>query len=181
MKKFLKYSGLIALGLVVAGFVLTMVTRAFVDKVAPAENWISSAAVLFGKGEVHYTYDLPILGKVEKTGIWDCELSGAALTGWIFALISILSLAGGAVLPLLKVKLSDKVAACVNLGAVVLLITAGIVTFCSLPSFVGNNDVSWMTDNFNLSFGWVLAGIFYLVAGAIAICPTVVDFISKKK
>ena len=161
-----------------------MVTRAFVDKADAAANWFSGAAALFGKGPVHYSYDITwgiIHISDSYDGVWEGGASGAALTGWIFALISILSLAGGAVLPLLKVKLSDKVAACVNLGAVVLLITAGIVTFCSLQSFAGINDKAYMLDYYNLSFGWVLAGIFYLAAGAIAICPTVVDFISKKK
>ena len=30
------------------------------------------------------------------------------------------------------------------------------------------------------SGGWVVASILYIIAGAIAVCPAVVDFVSKK-
>ena len=83
------------------------------------------------------------------------------------------------VLTVEEIKKVAKVAGLVNLCAVLLLLTAGIVLFFTVPSFMGNNGYN-SYEGWALSGGYVIAGILYIVSGAVAVCPAVVDFVSKK-
>ena len=173
MKKFLQYSGIISAVLALVGFILLIACHGIVGVDDPAGNWYSAGAVLFGNGPAKVTAFWVF------TGTFEGQPSGAALVAWIFSLVALLALICGVVLPLLKVKLSAKVAGLVNLCAVILLITAGIVLFFTVPSWMGNNGYDG--NGWGLSAGYVIAGILYIVGGAVAICPAVVDFVSKKR
>jgi len=173
MKKFLKFSGVISAALALVGFVLLIACHGVVGKDSPANNWYSAGAVLFGNGPAEVTVFWTF------TGTFEGQASGAAFVSWLFSLIALVALIAGLVLPLLKVKAFTKVAGVVNLCSVLLLLTAGIVLFFAVPSFAGNNGWS-STDGWALSGGYVVAAILYLVGGAVAVCPAVVDFVSKK-
>ncbi len=172
MKKFLQYSGIISAVLALVGFILLIACHGIVGVDDPAGNWYSAGAVLFGNGPAKVTAFWVF------TGTFEGQPSGAALVAWIFSLVALLALICGVVLPLLKVKLSAKVAGLVNLCAVILLITAGIVLFFTVPSWMGNNGYNG--NGWGLSAGYIIAGILYIVGGAVAICPAVVDFVSKR-
>lgn len=172
MKKFLKFSGIIAAALALVGFILLIACHGIVGKDDPAGNWYSAGAVLFGNGPAKVTAFWVF------TGTFEGQASGAALVAWIFSLVALLALIVGVLLPLLKVKVSDKVAGLVNLCAVVLMITAGILVFFTVPSWMGSNGYN--SDGWGLSAGYVIAAILYIASGAVAICPAVVDFLGKK-
>ena len=173
MKKFLQFSGLISCAVALVGFVLLLACHGVVGADNPAANWYSSGAVLFGKGPAQATLIVTVSGTFEG------KASGAALVSWIFSLVALLALVCGAVLTLLKAKKFAKVAGLANLCAALLLLVAGICLFFALPSFAGNNQ--WNnTNGWAISGGWVVASILYIIAGAIAVCPAVVDFVSKK-
>ena len=91
----------------------------------------------------------------------------------------------GFILPLLKVKALDKFAGILNLIAVCALVTAGILLFFSVPVFYqANKDGAigvYNQDVYHLGAGWIIGAILSIVAGAIAILPTAMDFIGKKK
>lgn len=173
MKKFLQFSGLIACAVALVGFVLLLACHGIVYSDSPATNWYSSGAVIFGKGQYQLTAFITV------TGTFEGQASGAALVSWIFSLVALLALVCAAVLPLLKNKKLLKVAGLANLCAAVLLLVAGIVLFFALPSFAGPNGWN-STNGWSLSGGWIVASILYIVAGAVALCPAVIDFVSKK-
>ena len=180
MKNVLKYSGIISFVAAAVAFILLMVTRGIVDPSAPAESWFSSGAVLFGRGPARATVYILFVGNVTiNNNDWVGQASGAALTAWIFTLVSLLGLSFGLVLPLLKKKVSDRIAGIVNLCSVLLLITAGILVFFTVPSFCGSNG--FRTDGWSLSFGYVLSAILLIVGGAFAVLPTVMDFVGNRK
>lgn len=173
MKKFLKFSGIISATIALVGFILLIACHGIVGKNDPTADWYSAGAVLFGNGPAKVTIGIAFSGTFEG------KASGAALVSWIFSLVALIALVAGLVLPLLKIKKVAKVAGLVNLCAVLLLLTAGIVLFFTVPSFMGNNGYN-SYDGWALSGGYVIAGILYIVSGAVAVCPAVVDFVSKK-
>ena len=179
MKKFLQFSGLIALATGLVGLILIMFTHSIVGTSAPSANWYSGISAIFGGGQYKWTvsgFGLTVSDVAAFTG----RNSSSALFAWIFALVALLGLIAGAVLPLLKVKGFDKFAGLVNLCSVLLLVTAGILLFFTVVNFAGQNG--WNnTDGVALGGGWVVGAILFLVAGAIAICPAVVDFVGKRK
>lgn len=175
MKKFLQFSGLIALAVGLVGFILILSTHSVVGAEAPADNWYSGVSAIFGGGTFKAT-----IGFITGQGTFDGHNSSSALFAWIFALVGLLGLVAGAVLPLLKVKGFDKFAGLVNLCSVLLLLTAGVLLFFTVTNFAGVNGWS-NTNGWALGGGWVVGAILFLAAGAIAICPAVADFVSKKK
>lgn len=179
MKKFLQFSGLIALAAGLVGLILIMSTHSVVGANAPADNWYSGVSAIFGGGNYKWTisgWGITVSDVAAFTG----RNSSSALFAWIFALVALLGLVAGAVLPLLKVKGFDKFAGLVNLCSVLLLVTAGILLFFTVVNFAGQNGWN-STENAALGGGWVVGAILFLAAGAIAICPAVADFLGKKK
>ena len=180
MKKFLQFSGLIALAAGLVGLILIMFTHSVVGASAPAENWYSGVSAIFGGGNYKWTLNLGGLGSLSDVAAFTGRNSSSALFAWIFALVALLGLVAGAILPLLKVKGFDKFAGLVNLCSVLLLATAGILVFFTVVNFAGQNG--WNdTEGAALGGGWVIGAILFLAAAGVAICPTVVDFLGKKK
>lgn len=179
MKKFLQFSGLIALAAGLVGFILIMSTHSVVGASAPADNWYSGVSAIFGGG----TYKWTLSGwgmSISDVTTFKGSNSSSALVAWIFSLVGLLGLVAGAVLPLLKIKGFDKFAGLVNLCSVLLLLTAGVLLFFTVVNFAGVNG--WNnTDGAALGGGWVVGAILFLAAGAVAICPAVADFLAKRK
>ena len=179
MKKFLQFSGLIALAAGLVGLILIMFTHSVVGASAPSANWYSGVSAIFGGGNFKWTisgFGITVSDIQAFTG----RNSSSALFAWIFALVALLGLIAGAVLPLLKVKGFDKFAGLVNLCSVLLLATAGILVFFTVVNFAGQNG--WNdTEGAALGGGWVVGAILFLAAAVVAIFPTAVDFLGKKK
>ena len=168
MKKVLQFSGLIAAVIAVVAFVLLLATPGIVYANGGISYSIDGNAVLFGS-------TTNIIGSLNAT------TKGAviALIGWILIIIAFLGLVFGFILPMVKKDLS-KAAGMLNLCAAICLIVAGIMLFFTLPSYASANGWS-KTDYYGLGAGWVVAGILAIVAGACALCPTIANFVGKKK
>ena len=179
MKKFLQFSGLIALALAVVGLVLMMVTHSVVYTDDAANNWYSGVSAIFGGGTAKITvsgFGISISSGVTEV---DAKLAWCALLGWIFALVAILVLALGALVPVLKVKALVKWGALLNFIAVGLLVVAGVFLFFTVSAFATANE--WSGSNgWGLGAGWVIAAILFIAGGVVAMCPTVVDLLGKK-
>lgn len=166
MKTFLKFSGAIAAVLAIVAFILTLATNAVVYS--------------YGNTSVSYAGTWVTFGHTESTLLGDVtyKLSWSALLAFIFAIVAIVILCAGVILPLLKVTALDKFAGILNLVAVILLVIAGVFVFIAFPTWVSANEGT--TDNGALGAGWVIAGILYIVGGCIAIAPALANFLSKK-
>ena len=168
MKTFLKYSGFLAAVIAVVGFILMMATPAF----ANGDNVITGTQAIFGEdlGE--------ILGvKSHMDAAWSATL------GWILAMVGVIALLLGVVLPLLKL---EKFAGLVNLIALVALVIAGVFVFISQPCSVttsgyGNAAITNPYSDYSLSATWIIAAILYIAAGALAILPAAMDLFGGKK
>lgn len=170
MKKFLKYSGIIAAILAIVAFILMLACPA----VRSGDDIVAKGTtVLFGKKETS-----TVLG-VTFTG--ETKLAWSALVGWIFVIVALIILLLGIILPLVKVTALEKFAGVLNLVAVVLLIVAGVFAFISLSVFCTANGLDSVPEKWSLGAGWVIAGILAIVGGVVAILPAVVDLIGKKK
>ncbi len=169
MKKVLKFAGLAACVLALVAFILLMATKSLILK-DNSGTWYSGISAVFGGGRGAV---LGYEGDAKATLAW------TALLAWIFVLVSMIILALGVILPLLKVKALDKFAGVLNLAAVALLVTAGVLTFFTVPAFAGANDIK--AENWNLGAGYIVAGILAILGGLIAIAPAAVDFLGKKK
>lgn len=183
MKKFLQFAGLISLVLAAVGFVLIMTTHALefaaANSIASSSAWYSGVAVIFGKGPAEVSGSILGIGGT-SAGNFEGNPAVTGLLAWIFALVAMIVLLLGVVLPLLKIKALEKFAGLLNLCALALLVVGGIFCFTVLPSFAAANE--WNnTDNWALGAGWVIGGILFIVAGAVAIFPTAADFLGKKK
>ncbi|MBO4856878.1 MAG: hypothetical protein J5511_05905 [Bacilli bacterium] len=176
MKKFLQFSGFIALVLGLVAFILLMASHSVVyaDNTA---NWYSGISAVFGGG----TAQVSIAGW-SNSGSVNAKLAWPALIGWILILVAMIILLAGVVLPLLKVKALEKFAGVLNLVAVAALVTAGILIFFTEPAFGAANE--WSEESikaWTLGGGYIAAGILSIVGGAIAILPAAIDFVGKKK
>ena len=169
MKKVLKFAGLAACVLALVAFILLMATKSLVLK-DNSGTWYSGISAVFGGGKG------AVLG---YEGDSNAKLAWTALLAWIFELVGMIILALGVILPLLKVKALDKFAGVLNLAAVALLVTAGVLTFFTVPAFAGANDLK--AENWNLGAGFIVAGILAILGGLVAIAPAAVDFLGKKK
>ena len=176
MKKYLKYSGLVALVFALVAFILLMASHSVVYADNPA-NWYSGISAVFGNG----TAQIDVMGW-SKSGAVDAKLAWTALIGWILILVAMIIVLAGVILPLLKIKVLEKFAGVLNLVAVGALVTAGILIFFTEPAFGAANE--WSEEAikaWTLGGGYIAAGILSIVGGAIAILPAAVDFIGKKK
>ena len=179
MKTFLKFAGLISLGLAVVGFILVMSTHSVVYTSSPADNWYSATSAIFGGGTAQIT--LSGWGITISSGVQNVDAKGAwcALLSWIFVLVGLLGLIAGVVLPLLKVKGFNRFAGLVNLCSAGLLLVGGIFLFFTVSAFGAANE--WNnTNGWGLGGGWVVAAILYIAAGAVAVFPAAVGLIEKK-
>ena len=170
MKKFLKFSGIVAALLAVVAFILFMAcpgVKSGSDVVA------KGTTLIFGKKETS-----TVLG-VTFTG--ETKLAWSALLAWIFVLVALVILLLGVILPLLKVNALEKFAGLLNLVAVVLLVVAGVFAFLSLAVFCSANGIDSVPEKWTLGAGWVIGGILAIVAGVCAILPAAVDLLGKKK
>ena len=175
MKKYLKYSGICSAVLAALTLVFMMAFNALSYKNGDTTTVVPGLRVIFGE-TVHGT----LVDTVYKA-------APVALVAWILVLVAVLILVAGVVLPLLKVKGIEKVAGVLNLVAVIALVLAGVLLFFTKGSYnaanksvVGSTVITYY-DDFKLTFGYVLAAIFSILGGAVAICPTVVDFLGKKR
>ena len=110
MKRFLQFSGLIAIAVGMVGLMLIMFTHSVVGASEPAANWYSGVSAIFGGG----TYKWTISGwgiSVSDVAAFTGRNSSSALFAWIFALVALLALVAGVVLPMLKIKAFDRFAA----------------------------------------------------------------------
>lgn len=183
MKKFLQFAGLISLVLAAVGFILMMATHALeysaANSVASASSWYSGTAVIFGKGPYEVSGSVLGFGGTGQ-GTFEGNPAATSLLAWIFALVAIVIILLGVVLPLLKINALQKFAGLLNLIAVCLLVIGGVFAFLTLPVFSAANEWNG-TDGWSLGAGWVIAGILYIVAGVIAIMPAAANFMAKKK
>ncbi len=174
MKKVLKFAGLISAVLALIGFILIMATPVAAYHDSNANAYFGGLNAIFATGKCQASG-----GGISIAVDFDGKLAWSALLAWIFVLVALLILVAGIVLPLLKVKALDKFAGVLNLVAVCLLVVAGIFVFISKATFWAANKYDG--GDYSLGIGWIFAGIFFLLAGAIAIAPAAVDFLGKKK
>ena len=175
MKKFLQFAGLISLGLALVGFILMMATHALEYSNGSVKGWYSGTAVIFANGRC-----LAGLGGLSMEADFSGKLAVTALLGWIFALVAMIIILLGVILPLLKINALEKFAGLLNLIAVCLLVIAGVFVFITVPVFAAANEWNSSKD-WLLGVGWVFAGIFYIAAGVIAIMPAAANFMAKSK
>lgn len=163
MKKYLKFSGIAAAVVALLGWVLMMACPAVLVK-----NGNSTTVVASG---------------VEAIFGGDSNLAPTAIVAWIFVLLAFLALVAAFVLPFFKINVLDKFAGAINLGALALLFVSGILAFCTKSSFVSQNNGWGILGSMDplIGAGWVFAGIFLIVAGALAILPAVFAFIDSNK
>ena len=162
MKKFLKFSGIIAVGLAVVAMILMMTTPVLVYTNNSKTYAIEGTAAIFGG---------------------DFKLAWTALLGWIFILVALVVLIAGIVLPMLKIKVP--VAGILNLVAVALLIVAGIFMFLVKGALVDANQGAWgisgaALNEHGMGAGWVIAAILAIAGGVVAVLPAALDFNKKK-
>lgn len=168
MKTFLKYSGFLAAVIAVVGFILMMATPAFAYFPENGDPlYLTSAQALFGEDA--------LLGHIDA--VWSATL------GWILAIVGMIALILGVILPLLKL---EKFAGLVNLIALCALVIAGVFVFISQPctltsTVLGSKVVTTPHSNYGLNATWIIAAILYIAAGAIAILPAAMDLFGKKK
>ena len=169
MKKYLKYSGIVALVFALVAFILLMACKCIIH-VDNSGTWYSGISAVFGGGK----------GAIAGfEGDANAKLAWVALIGWISILVAMIILLAGIILPLLKVKALDKFAGILNLVAVIALLVGGILVFFTVPAFAAANDLT--AENWKLGGGFVAAGILAIIGGCFAILPAAVDFIGKKK
>lgn len=167
MKKYLKFSGIVAAVFALVAFILLMATTGVFYK--------------YGNSQYNYAGTTVLFGAEEQTWLGTVKVKPAAtgLIGWILIIVALVIILLGIILPLLKVKALEKFAGVLNLVAVAALITAGILLFFSKGAFCSANE--WNADDAHLGAGWVIAAILAIVGGACAILPAAVDFVGKKK
>lgn len=175
MKKFLQFAGLISAVLAIAAFIFLLAGNALVYKTDSAQYFVAGTRALFG-GKVQ-----GLFGEVEY------KPAVPALIAWILIIVAVVILVLGVVLPLLKVKALDKFATLLNLVAVVALIVAGVLLFFTKGAYNSANadKIAGATvtyfDDYNLAFAFVFAAILSLVAGVVAVLPTIMGLVEKKK
>ena len=172
MKKVLQFSGLISLVLAVVAFILMMASPAVVYTSGSSTVSFAGTLAIFG-GEVD-------LAQAVVLGASEAKVAVMGLLAWILVLIGMVIVLCGIILPLLKINALEKFAGLLNLIAVVCFVLGGIFMFIVVPSFFGAVGNS-APDGTGIGAGWVIGGILAIVAGAFAILPAAMDFISKKK
>ena len=172
MKKYLKYAGICSLVLAAIAFVLMMATPAISYKSSITNVDFGGTVAIFGSKDL-------TLAQVALIGASEAKPSVLALIAWILALAGLVIVLLGIIMPLLKVKAFTKFAGVLNLVAVGCFVVAGIFMFIVVPTFFGAHEVD-VPNGANIGAGWVIGAIIYILAGAVAILPAAMDFISKK-
>lgn len=175
MKTFLKYSGILAAVVAIVGFILMMTTPAFFIKSGDEFYYLTSTQALFGEEQSGTILGFITLDAGHINAVW------SAIIAWILAIVGVIALLLGVILPLLK---KEKFAALINIIALAALVIAGVFIFISQPcTFTGKVSGETYTPykDYQLNATWVITGILYIVAGALAIFPTAMDLIGGKK
>ena len=174
MKTFLKYSGILAAVVAIVGFILMMTTPAFAYTSGDNTYTLSATAALFGE-DVTGSISIITINAGHNNAVWSCTL------GWILAMVGVLALVLGVLLPLLKL---EKFAGLINIIALCALVVAGIFVFISKPctfTVNGASEASNPYSDYGLGAGWVIAAILYIVGGILAALPAAIDFLGGKK
>ena len=172
MKKYLRFANLAAALLALVGFILIMATHIANYKNGNLTGYYEGANAIFGAGKVSSSY-----GGTTVTSNFDEKLAWSGLLAWIFALLAILALVVVGVLPLLKVSALAKVEGFVVLGAAALLLIAAIFVFVTKSVFFSVNEYN--ATNFSVGAGWVIGGVLFILAAAVAACPVVLKLLGK--
>ncbi len=181
MKRFLQFSGLIAAVIAIVGFVLLLT--------CPSLIW---SMTIFGQTSTYeYSGIMGIFGgTVTASGsgisidIGTINPTPSAIIAFILIAAAIVILLLGAILPIAKVKVLNKISGVLNLVALLCLVVGGVLVFVEVPcwcSAQSTADVTVKTDNYTLGSGWLTAGILSCVAGAFAIFPTFANLLAKGK
>jgi len=174
MKTFLKYSGILAAVIAIVGFILMMTTPAFYLTSGDKTYYLTSTQALFGE-DVTSSISIITINAGHINAVWSATL------GWILAMVGIIALLLGVILPLLKV---EKFAGLINLIALCALLVGGVFVFMSQPctfTLKGASEPSNLYSDYKLNATWIIAAILYIVAGILAILPAAMDFIGGKK
>ena len=158
MKQFLKFSGLIALGLALVGFILFMATPAITYE---GETAASGADVLFGRSTI----------------LVDIKPSALALIAWILILVALLALAFMSIMMFAKKDFYEKIG---NLFAIIIAIAfilAAVFSFFTVPTYFSANGVDSVPDGYVLGVGWIIGAILVILAGGLSLLPVIM----KKK
>lgn len=171
MKTFLKYSGIIAVVVAIVGFILMMATPAFAYFPNNGDPlYLTSTEALFGADTF----------LVVKTGHTNAVWS--AVLAWILAMVGMLALICGIILPLIK---KEKFAGILNFVALFALVIAGVFIFISQPCTwtpaLENAEAQAVNKDYVLNATWIIAAILYIAAGALAILPAAMNLFGGKK
>lgn len=172
MKKLLQFSGFIALACGLFAFILVLATNAIVFKSGNLQVVTAGTTALFGKTE-----STTVLGQTVTS---TTKPSVLALIGWILLILAMIIVCLNVVLPLLKVKALEKYATLMSFVALGLFVVAGIFFFIVVPTFISANGGDKVPDGTSIGAGWVIAGIFSLVAGGFAALPPIFAMVGKK-
>ena len=105
----------------------------------------------------------------------------SSIIGWILAMVGVIALLLGVILPLLKL---NKFAGLLNLIALGALVVAGIFIFISQPctfTSKASGETYEAFKDYKMNATWIIAAILYIAGGVLAALPAAVDFIGKKK
>lgn len=164
MKKFLKFSGILAFVFGLVAFILLIatvgVTFKYEGALVNASGEAAGTTVLFGKTET-------VLGaKLVTKG------APLALIAWILIIVALLVLCVGIIGMLLKVKALEKHGGLLSICAALLLVVAGVLVFFTVLSFTGANKVdSDLVKYYHLGAGYVVAAILAILGGVAAVLP----------
>ncbi len=131
--------------------------------------WCACVGALFGLGAIFACFgsaaNLVVGNNTTQGGsVYDLafgeEPYAGLLVAWIFLLLAVLAAICASVSVLFKIKALEKFAGFIACGAALLLITAGILFFCTV-GFIGDTIVGDVV----LGVGAVLAAIFSLLGG----------------
>lgn len=153
MKQFLKFSGLIALGLALVGFILFMATPAITYSGHTAAEGTDA---IFG-----------------RNGIVDIKPSVLALIAWILILVALLALAFISIMMFAKKDFYEKFG---NLFAIIIaiaLILAAVFSFFTIPTYFSANGVNSVPDGYALGAGWIIGAILVILAGGLSLLPVI--------
>ncbi len=140
MKSIVKFAGIIALCLGLLGFILLMAT----PSLTVMGMSLSGIDGIFG-----------------EAAQWSGTLA------WVLALLALIMLVLGCVLPMLKVTALEKFNKIFKIVAAILLVFAGIFTFCEAAVANGDSPVK-VAD---LGAGWIVSGILFILGGIFSILP----------
>ena len=175
MKTFLKYSGFLAAAIAVVGFILMMATPAFFYTSGDNTSYLTSSQVLFGEEVTGSLFAIISINAGHINAVW------SAIIGWILAMVGVIALLLGVILPLLKL---NKFAGLLNIIALCSLVIAGIFVFISQPctfTLNGASEPSNAFSDYGLNATWIIVAIIYIAAGVLAALPAAIDFRGGKK